>query len=180
MSASNKNRLEVQKILRDTVLDGLSALNESGWEVIEFANASLQKSNKVILLNLVRNNRVGWQSEKDETINDELKRTEEWIEEQSWQLHFICKRVGTATVTDTLAEDLAGNMIVWLNGPGIEVLRSKGVAPLRIENTRVIVYNDNSDLYQKRAVFTVKIQVPKELTFEQEELEAIQPKLKPI
>ena len=170
MSTANKNRLEVQKILRDNIIAGMTALGYTGWGVMEFANASMQKADKVVLMNLIRNNRVGWQGHRYEDVANAFKRVDEWIDEQSWQLHIICKRTATTTVADVLPEDVADNLITWFNGVGADLFRKSGVAPLRIDYSSVIVYNDNSDLYQKRAVFTVKIQVPKELTTNQDEM----------
>lgn len=180
MSTANKNRLEVQKIVRDNIMAGLTALGYTGWDVMEFANASLQKVDKAVLMNLVRNNRVGWQGHRYEGVPNALNRVDEWIDEQSWQLHIICKRTTATTVADVLSEDVADNLITWFNGAGADLFRKAGVAPLRIEYSSVIVYNDNSDLYQKRAVFTVKIQVPKELTQEQADIAAVKPRLMPI
>jgi len=170
VSTANKNRLEVQKILRDNIIAGLTALGHTGWDVMEFANASMERANKVILMNYLRSTRVGWQGRRYVQVSNTLKRVEEWIDEQSWQLHIICKRTATTSVNDALAEDVASNLITYFNGPGSETLRQSGVASLRIDSENIIVYNDNSDLYQKRAVFTLKIQVPKELTMNQDEM----------
>lgn len=180
MSTANKNRLEVQKIIRDSINTCLTQMSHSGWDVMEFANASFQNSSKVILMNYLRSARVGWQANSLQTIDGSLKRKDEWIDEQTWQIHIVCKRMTSAAVTDVLAEDMANNLITWFNGPGVENLRASGVAPLRIDSENIIVYNDNSDLYQKRAVFTLKIQVPKELTFGQNEIEAMMPKVLPV
>lgn len=181
MSTENKNRLEVQKILMDSIKECLTAFGIAGWGVSEFANASLQSADKIILVNNIRNERVGWQSRKyDSDIHNVFHRTDELIDEQSWQIHTIAKRNDRTTVADTLAEDMANNLITWFNGFAVDGLRSKGVAPLRIDTENVIVYNDNSDLYQKRAVFTVKLQVPKEVKITQAEMAAVKPKLMPI
>lgn len=173
MSTANRNRLEIQKIIRDSITSCLTNMSRTGWDVMEFANASFQNSSKVILMNYLRSARVGWQSSKYPTVLGVLKRKESWVEEQTWQIHIVCKRVTSAAVTDVLAEDMANELITWFNGPGTENLRAAGVAPLRIDSENIIVYNDNSDLYQKRAVFTLKIQVPKELTFGQSEMNAV-------
>lgn len=179
MSAKNKSRLEVQKILLDNISDCLKAFGLSEWVIMEFANASFQKSDKVILLNNIRNERIGWQGRRYASdSNGIFGRTEEFIDEQSWQIHVIAKR--KAKPSDTLAEDVANQLMTWFNGFGLEGLISKGVAPLRVDTENIIVYNDDSDLYQKRAVFTVKLQVPKEVTLNQAEMAAIKPKLMPI
>lgn len=181
MSVECKNRLEVQTILRANILEGLRQLHkdEDGWGVMEFANASFQKHDRIILMNLIRAERVGWQSQRYGGA-DEFHRTDEWIEQQSWQLHVILKRTNDTEDTAFLAEDMCQQLIAWFNGPGCDFFRRHGMANLVIDTENILVYNDNSDLYQKRCVFTVKIQVPKELTFGCDELEAVKPDIMPV
>ena len=38
------------------------------------------------------------------------------------------------------------------------------IGVLRIDQSRIFVYNDDSELYQRRAVFPLKIQVAKEFS----------------
>lgn len=181
MSNSFKNRLEVQKIIRDVLSAGIEAMSLGEWDIMEFGNASFQRADKIILMNLLRSTRVGWQSTSYGDIDGVFSRTENICEEQSWQIHTICKRKNDTTLDDILAEDVATKLILWLNGEtGMAMLRQRGVAPLRIDAESILVYNDNSDLYQKRAVFTVKIQVPKEMSFGEIQAEAIKPDVKPI
>lgn len=180
MSDANKNRLEVQQIVKGAVSAGLAAMGYGGWTVQEFASASFQSADKVVLINLIRSARVGWQASSLVANDDYVARKDEWIEEQSWQIHCINRREGKVTGKEVLAEDIAGMLVTWFNGPGCDYLRMKGCASLRIDGDSIIVYNDNSDLYQKRAVFTVKIQVPKELTTGDIALDAIIPTVKPI
>ena len=59
-------------------------------------------------------------------------------------------------------------------------MRKRGLAPLIVDDKLIFVYNDNSEIYQKRAVFTVKVQVPKELIMAEEGLDAIKPDIKPV
>ena len=61
MSEECKTRLRVQEIIRKNILSMLDAMNMSGWDVMEFAQANFQKADKVILLNCIRTERVGWQ-----------------------------------------------------------------------------------------------------------------------
>jgi len=180
MSASNKTRFEVQTILRSCIIQGLTQFSQTGWDVMEFANASFEKANKVVLMNLIKCSRVGWQAQKYPVTASVLGRREEWIEEQNWQLSTILKRTDATDDTSILAEDVSQMLITWFNGPGADYLRKSGVAPLRVDTESVIVYNDNSELYQKRAVFTVKIQVPKVQLFGQNKLNAVEPHIRPV
>jgi len=178
MSEANKTRLEVQKILKDTITAGITALGGTGWTVMEFSNASFQSGDKIVLMNLVRSVKCGWQRFTYPVESNQLKRRDEWIDEQVWQLHFICKR--KAGADGAMAEDMASNLSTWFNGAGSLMFRKSGIAPLRVESDSVIVYNDNSELYQKRAVFTVKLQVPKEMQTAETEMDALLPKVKPV
>lgn len=164
MSASNKTRYEVQKILADCLKAGLAALvvEDHGFDVMEFAQASFQKADRIVLMNLVRSNRIGWQGRNYSVENDDLKETEDWIECQRWQFHVILKKLPNPTVDTMQADDVASMLITWFNGRGNEFLRDRGVANERVDSNSLVVYNDDSGLYQKRAVFTVKLQVPKE------------------
>lgn len=175
MSEANKTRYEIQKILSDAVKDGLTKYigASHGFGVMEFAQASFQKANKIVLLNPVRTRRVGWQSSTYPVISDALKRKEEWIEEQAWQFHVILKKGDSPVITDMQADDVAQLLIAYFNGVGCDYLRTKGVAPLRVADESIIVYNDDSELYQKRAVFTMKLQVPKELSISQDDMTAV-------
>lgn len=183
MSAENKTRLEVQKILRGIIFKGLEYAGYQvktpvvdGWDCIEYGSASIQKMNRVILMNLIGSKRLGWQEVNYATIDRGFKRKDGWNEEQHWQLHIVCKRSDGIEC----AEDVASNLVTWFNGPGCDELRKKGCASTRIDSDNVIVYNDDSDLYQKRVVFTVKIQVPKELTMAEVEADAVKPKTMPV
>lgn len=180
MSIGNKTRLEVQTILKSCLEEALGRFGCSRWTVMEFANASFQSADGVVLMNRLRSRRVGWQGHRYGIQDDVLTRIDELIDEQHWQLSVIKKRSNTTTADDALAEDVADNLVTWFNGVGCDWLRARGVANLRVDADSVIVYNDNSDLYQKRAVFTVKIQVPKEVKQEQAEMAAVKPRLKPI
>ena len=180
MSTEKKTRLEVQKILKKVIENGLGALGHEGCEVMEFANVSFQKSDNIVLLNLIGTKRVGWQARDFSPYDTRLVARENWIEEQRWQIHCIKKRPTSNTNIQTTAEDIADDLVTWFNGRGCDELRTYGMANLRIDSDAVIVYNDNSDLYQKRAVFTVKVQVLKELTFEQDVVDAVIPDVEPI
>lgn len=163
--------LDVQKILRQNILAGLAAYGYGdGFEVIEFANFGKIRKDKVVTMNLLRRKRVGWQGRKYSSPADELTRTDEWISEEHWQLQVILKRNSGTKDDSILSQDIAEVLVTWFNGLGCDEFRKYGIANLRIDSEQIIVYNDDSDLYQKRCVFTVKIQVPKELTVKQPEM----------
>lgn len=180
MSDMKKNRLEVQAILKSCIEDGLAFMQRQGWAVMEFANASFQRADKVVLLNLVGSRRVGWQGRSYGVKNNELTRHDNWFEEQRWQVHCICKRTQSAKPDDEFPEDACSDLIAWLNGRGCDVLRRSKISNLRIDSDSIFVYNDNSDLYQKRAVFTVKVVVPKEVSAGEIEVDALVPKIFPV
>lgn len=182
MSATNKTRYEVQKIISDVINAGLTAYigNTHGFGVMEFAQASFVNGNRIVLMNLIRTRRVGWQSEKFHTVSSVFKRTDHFLEEQHWQLSVLLKKSASPTITELQADDVATMLIAYFNGPGVTAFRTNGVAPLRIDADSVIVYNDNSELYQKRAVFTVKLQVPKEITTGATPLDSIMPEVRPV
>lgn len=175
------NRLKVQKILRSVITEGLRSLGLTGWNVQEFASPQYTSLDKCILLNLVRVQRLGWQwSNTVDGDTSGVKRKDEWLELEHWQLHVIAKRPTVADENTVVAEDVTDELAAWLNGAGMELFRRNGVAPERIDGNTILVYNDDNEIYQKRGVFTVKIQVPKELTTDEIEAEATKPKIKPV
>lgn len=177
MSEANKTRFEVQAILGDNLMAALTQFGLTNWGVAEFANPSLQNMNGVVLMNYLKSNRFGWQGD---SIDSLLIEHQEWMEIQSWQIHCIAKRTDSTTDSSILAEDVASDLIAWFNGHGCKYFRERGLSNLVIDANSILVYNDNSNLYQKRAVFTVKIVVPKEITSTVDELTQIQPNIMPV
>lgn len=181
MSELNRTRYEVQKIIADNIKAGLSAyLGTVEFTVLEYAQASFQKGDRLITIQPLRVNRVGWQSSRYKSSADTFRRIEEYVEEQSWQIQVILKKSKNPTISDMQSDDVAGILVSWFNGIGCDEFRKKNCANLRIDSDSIMVYNDDSELYQKRAVFTLKLQVPKELSMFQLEMEAIAPNIKPI
>ena len=170
MASKPTGSLSVQKVLRSVLLGGLDAVGYDGWTVVEFGNPEFINYDKCLTMQLLRQKRVGWQGHSYEIVNEDFKRKDEWLTEYQYQIQVLLKRPKDATTETLTAEDVADTMIAWLDGPGVAEFRKHSVAPLRIDGASVFVYNDNSDLYQKRAVFTVKIQVPKELMIRQDEM----------
>lgn len=166
MSDTNKTRYEVQKIISDCIKEGLTAYVGANhrFSVMEFAQASFQNANRIVLLKPIRARRVGWQGAVYSIVTEEFVRTDEWLEEQDWQVQIILKKSDAPDVSELQADDVAQLLITWFNGKGVESFRKSECAPLRIKDTSIIVYVDDSELYQKRAVFTFKLQVPKLLS----------------
>lgn len=180
MASEARGSLAIQKILRSVLLSGLDAVGYKGWTVVEFGNPEFINYDKCMTMQLMRQKRVGWQGNKYEPSMQGANRIDKWLTEYQYQVQVLLKRPKNANENTLTAEDASDTMIAWLNGPGLMEFRKQGVAPLRIDGASVFVYNDNSDLYQKRAVFTVKIQVPKELTVGENVVSQMRPDIKPV
>ena len=181
MSSENKNRIEVQDALIAVIEEGLALLQYTGWTVMEYAPSQFASFDKVISLQLLRSRNAGWQGHEDRMVNGRPVTVEKWIDQQSWQVQIILKRKRRIDGSSILAEDIANNLAAWLNSAhGVMAMKKRGLAPLIIDDKLIFVYNDNSEIYQKRAVFTVKVQVPKELTMSEVEMEVLLPKIKPV
>lgn len=167
---SMKGEYQIFKILREACIEGMNRMGiTDGFDVRRFAQAHLATGNKLVLLNLVDAERVGWQGHSyrfDVSSGKEL-RTDEWIDQQSWHFHIIKKMEKDDNVDTVTADDMANMMITWFNGPGVEYLKSRGLANLVIDPHSIMVYNDDSDLYQRRVVFSMKIQIPKSFTVDE-------------
>ena len=181
MSKENKNRIEVQDALIATIEEGLALLQYTGWMVMEYAPSQFASFDKVISLQLLRSRNAGWQGHEDRMVDGKPVTVEKWIDQQSWQVQIILKRKRKIDGSSILAEDIANNLAAWLNSAhGVIAMKRRGLAPLIVDDKLIFVYNDNSEIYQKRAVFTVKVQVPKELTMSEVEMEVLLPKIKPV
>ena len=181
MSSENKNRIEVQDALIAVIEEGLALLQYTGWTVMEYAPSQFASFDKVISLQLLRSRNAGWQGHEDRVVDGRPVTVEKWIDQQSWQVQIILKRKRRIDGSSILAEDIANNLAAWLNSAhGVIAMKKRGLAPLIIDDKLIFVYNDNSEIYQKRAVFTVKVQVPKELTMSEVEMEVPLPKIKPV
>lgn len=185
MSEINKTRLEVQTILRECLIEGMSRLGlpaegADAWTIQEFANADFTNGDKLILLNMIREGLAGWQFSSQEkfAVDGLVDVYQNRCSLQTWQIHFIAK-FKYSQDDDLFAMDMANKMKFWLNGPGIDFLRKRGISLFRIDNDDVIVYNDDSELYQKRAVVNVKLNVPQKELFKEKIIENLIPGIYP-
>lgn len=185
MSAEMRNEYEVFKILRECILEGLSVMGiADGVDVRRFAQANLSHGDKLVLINFAKNGRAGWQSAKyeneSETYGSQKNRIDRWIEEQTYQIS-VLKRMQKDDSTDTIsAEDISTRLITWFNGRGLDWLRKHNISNYLIDPNSIIVYNDDSDLYQRRPVFNVTLVVNKQFKIEEPDLDILGVKTKPI
>lgn len=171
MSMNGEN--QIFKILREACIEGMNQMGiTDGFDVRRFAQAHLATGNKLVLLNLIDSERIGWQAHSYKFDVDSGKeiRTDEWIDQQSWQFHIIKKMEKNDNVNTITADDICNYLMVYFNGVGNLELRKHGMANLPIDPHSIMVYNDDSDLYQRRVVFTMKLQVPKSFQWEVPEL----------
>jgi hypothetical protein len=133
------------------------------FDVRRFAQANVAHGDKLVLLNKIASERIGWQGVKFRYnhISGKEDRIDEWIEQQSWQFSFIKKMNNNDTVDTVTADDMCNFMVTWFNGIGNSDLRNNGMSNLPIDPHSIMVYNDDSDLYQRRVVFTMEVQIPK-------------------
>lgn len=185
MSEAMKNEYEVFKILRECILEGLSVMGVSdGVDVRRFAQANFNNGDKLVLVNFVKSGRAGWQAAKYENENDtygsKKNRVDRWIEEQTYQIS-VMKRMRKDDTSDTIsAEDISTRLISWFNGRGLDWLRERNISNYLIDPNSIIVYNDDSDLYQRRPVFDVTLVVNKQFKIEEPDLDIFGVKTKPI
>ena len=185
MSADMRGEYEVFSTLRTCILEGLSLFGISkDVDVRRFAQANFNHGDKLVLLNLVNTRRVGWQSRSYEsTLHenvDEFSRTDAWIEEQVYQISCIKRMLKTDTETTITAEDIATSLITWFNGRGLDWLREHSLSCYPIDPNSIIVYNDDSDLYQRRPVFNVTVIVNKKFKAAYPEVDVIGVETRPI
>lgn len=163
LSDTIKGEYKILKILRDSILKGLKTFGiEEGVDCRRFAQANFNHGDKLVLLNMIDSNRIGWQGFKYKFNTQSLKeeRTDEWIEQQTWQISAIKRMLESDNVNTVSADDMITALVSWFNGVGNLDLRENGIANLPIDARSIMVYNDDSDLYQRRVLFTMEVQVP--------------------
>lgn len=163
MSAEMKSENEVFRTLRQGCLNCLSAFGYSGVDVQRFAQSNMNYTDDTVLFHMIEHHREGWQwrSFGADSTTGALKRADEWIDRQTWMVETL-KRMRNGDGVDTVtADDIAQALIVWFNGRGLDWLRTQGLSTLPIDPTEIIVYNDDSQLYQRRPVFMMDVLVPK-------------------
>ena len=180
MSADNKTRFEVQRIIRNAII---AALKYDGYDpdkyvVMEANQRSITAKKEAILFKMTDSQRHGWQATKfrvekdDEGVVTDFLKDDCFIDEQTWLISVMTKRPntdnnpGTITAETRLSEDVAQSLIAWFNGPGCFELRKEGVSNLYIKEKPVEVYKDDSSLYEKSASFRIKLLIPKRITHE--------------
>lgn len=181
MSDSMKTKYEVQKYLIASIKNGLIAFGQtktvSGktvarFDCVEFGQPMMWKLDECIALNHIANKRIGWQGRTYLTSSLLYYKKSEWLEEQLWNVHVLLKRKmsnGAPTVDTITAEDVAEMLKTWFNDNGCAELRTNHISVLPIDHTDVILYNDDSSLYQKRAVIRMSLIVPKEFQYRENE-----------
>lgn len=192
MSDSMKTKYEVQKILSDCIKEGLvtfgikktvDGVDSSLFDVIEYGQPKMWQMDRCIAINYMRHERIGWQGVSYVSGAWGMTRVDDIIEQQTWYIHVVMKRKESdpsPTLSTITTEDVMSYIISWFNGPGQEMLRRNKVSSLRLDPADIIVYNDNSDVYQKRAVIKMNLLVPKEFSFGQEHLVALDVETWPI
>lgn len=158
MGSEFRTRLDVQRVLRSVIKEGMAENGYPDFECLEYADAIIATYDRAVFMNHMPSKRVGFQKWTYRGIPNSqwLVRRDEWIDEQTWKLHVLCK----ASDSEVYSEDVAQVLVAWLNGPGSISLRKSRIGVLRVFQSDVSSYNDDSDLFQKRTVVDVTIQVP--------------------
>lgn len=170
MSAENMTKFEVQKVLRDNILAGLSAMgiDAKNYTVMEAGQTPPTSKNDVILFRMETSGQLGWQAVKDRYIQvspgstaKRLVRSDEFIDHQEWLIVVLRHRRTSDTITTMGSEDVARCLISWFNGRGNAFFRERGMANTNIRENPVNLYKSTSDVYERSSSFRLKLQVPK-------------------
>ena len=170
MSMENKTRFEVQKILRDNILAGMSALGitAEGWTVMEANQTPPTAKTDYITFRMLSSARSGWQfgngvwSESEQT----WLKTNEFIEVQEWEITVVKRQTGTNArlATDFTAEDIVQSLKFWFNGEGCDYFRRNGrMSNLWIKDEQQKEIKDDSAVNQKPNTFRISLCVPRKV-----------------
>lgn len=183
MSAELRGEYEVLALIRSCIIEGLKTYGiDSGIDVRMFAQANFNHGDKLVLLNLINTKRCGRQMTDyvGGNTNDVYSRRDSWIEERTYQVSVMKKMNKDDDENTVTAEDISMRLISWFNGLGLDWLRENGLSCYPIDPNSIIVYNDDSDLYQRRPVFAVTVIVNKSFKLAQPDIKIIGVVTKPI
>lgn len=168
--------------LRENIMTALKTFGITGFSVQRFAQANITNSDGLVLLNHIRTKREGWEWKKFECISKDAELYAEygWIESVIYQIHIIKKMTNGDTETTITGEDVANRLIAWFNGPGIDKLKDENISNLLIDQDDIMIYNDDSDQYQRRVVFSLNLIVNKKFSQAEPSLNICGVKTKPI
>lgn len=170
MSAENMTRFEVQKVLRDNIIAGLTALgiDADKYTVMEAGQTPPTSKNDVILFRMETTGQLGWQATKDRLVpvsegaaEKKLVRSDEFIDHQEWLIVVLRHRRTDDTISTMGSEDVARCLISWFNGRGNAFFRERGMANTNIRENPVNLFKSTSDVYERSSSFKIKLQVPK-------------------
>ena len=168
--------------LRKHLIDALDVFGTTGFSVQRFAQAEFTGQDGLVLLAHTGTTKEGfeWCKDKWDADTATLNAAYGWLESHTYDVT-ILKRMRRDDGEDTITgEDVACQLINWLNGPGVEKLLADGISILRIDGDALMLYNDDSDLYQRRVVFEMKIVLNKGFTMAEPSLDILGVKTKPI
>ena len=139
-------------------------------------------ADRVVLMHLLGHSKIGWQAARyyPSATASGLKRAEEWVDEQHWSVSVLKRMQQDDTASTVTADDIALALVTWFNGPGLDWLRTKGMATLPIDPTEIMVYNDDSQLYQRKPFFEMVVQVPRAYVMATNEVSGLEVETHPV
>ena len=146
------------------VLDHAEAemgISTSEWPVLARGQQILTNGDKVVLVDKINTRRRGWQDTRDYVDGSgRLHSVWEWIEESTYQISCVRKRLNNDTPDTMTADDIAMRLQTWLNtDDAAEYMRERGLAPLWVSQVTPSTYTDDNDVYQRYTHFDLNVEV---------------------
>lgn len=164
------------------------------WEVMARNQPVMTYGNRVVLVDKISTQRNGFQGRGYHTEYEESEKEgkrfkkktefEQWIEEITWQISVLRKRLPDDDVGTLTADDVAKKLIWWLNSRhgAAEMRGRKDVpfAPVFTSSARTQEYDDDSDNHQAMEQFDFRMMLVQTAGLDTKIIEGFDVKTYPI
>lgn len=175
----------LEQALTETGID-INEENPQHWEVMARNQPVMTFGDRTVLIDKISLKRQGFQGKAYHWFEElgEFVEQEQWIEEITWQVSVIRKRLETDDIETITADDVAKKLVYWLNSShGASAMRGRTdvpFAPVFTSATRTNVYEDDSDNHQAEEQFDFRMIVLQTADRKENKLEGIDWETHPI
>lgn len=134
------------------------ALKNIQWQVKQLQQPeNIGLTTGCIYISRIDSSRLGWQAHRDKYINGEMKHSEEYIEQITYQISAFKKR-NSKDIAELTSSDVLNSLITFfMSKNGVQYIRSLGYQTFRISQLRQPVFVTDSENYEKNPSFDITL-----------------------
>lgn len=159
--ANSVNAL-VKEVLAKALFDWFG-VGEDKCPVLLAGQVPVQTAARYVNFHKLNSHQLGFQGKTLKTDCSEdggFAEIEHWIDETTFQINCRTKAKTSDRTNTVAARDMADGIRAWFNSyQGIEFLRSRKLATLRVSDIRDAVSTDESDLFENTSSLDVVFQI---------------------